>query len=72
MAPIVDGLEAEYKGKVNVRRINTDQEPGLAQKYGAQALPTYIFLDSTGKVIERQNGGNPGKLRQGFENAAGK
>lgn len=72
MAPIVDGLEAQYRGKVSVRRINTDTEPGIARQYNVQTLPTFIFLDSTGTQIERQDGGNPEALRQGFEKAAGK
>lgn len=70
MAPIVNGLEAKYKGKVAVRRINADTDPA-AMELGISAVPTYIFLDSSGNVIERQVGGNPTALEQGFQKAAG-
>ena len=70
MAPVVDGLAADYQGKVTVRKIdaNTDE---TAAKFDIQAVPTYVFLDSSGKVIERQVGGNPDALRAGFEKASG-
>jgi thioredoxin-like negative regulator of GroEL len=69
MAPIVDGLAQQYKGKVSVRRINAETDPS-AQELDVSAVPTYIFLDSTGKVIERQVGGNPSALEAGFQKAA--
>jgi thioredoxin 1 len=70
MEPIVDGLAKQFQGKVSVRRINTAEDPD-ASKLDVNAVPTYIFLDSTGNVIERQVGGNPQALQQGFEKAAG-
>jgi thioredoxin-like negative regulator of GroEL len=69
MAPIVDGLEQQFKGKVSVRRINAETDPA-AQKLGVSAVPTYIFLDITGKIIERQVRGNPSALQAGFQRAA--
>jgi len=71
MAPVVDGLATEYQGKVNVRKVNADTDE-TAAKFDIQAVPTYVFLDSSGKVIERQVGGNPDALRSGFEKASGK
>jgi thioredoxin 1 len=71
MAPIVDGLAQQYQGKVSVKNVNANTDPS-AEKLGVNAVPTYIFLDSSGEVIERQVGGNPQALQQGFEKAAGK
>lgn len=71
MAPIVDGLARQYQGKVSVKNVNADTDPA-AEKLGVKVVPTYIFLDSTGEVIERQDGGNPQALQQGFEKAAGR
>lgn len=70
MAPVVDGLAAEYRGKVSVREIDASVDE-TAAKLGIEAVPTYIFLDPSGKVIERQVGGNAASLRAGFEKAAG-
>jgi thioredoxin-like negative regulator of GroEL len=71
MAPIVGGLAAEYQGKVGVRDINTSTDE-TAAKFDIQVVPTYVFLDSSGKVVDRQEGGNPDALRAGFEKASGK
>ncbi len=71
MAPIVDGFAQQYQGKVAVRNVNADNDPNAA-KLSVSVVPTYIFLDSTGNVIERQEGGNPQALQQGFQKAAGK
>lgn len=70
MKPIVDGLAQQYQGKVAVRNVNAANDPN-ASKLGV-VVPTYIFLNSTGNVIERQEGGNPQALKQGFEKATGK
>ena len=34
-------------------KINTDHNPDLQRKYGANALPTIVFLNSDGKVIHK-------------------
>jgi thioredoxin-like negative regulator of GroEL len=70
MEPIVDGLAKQYQGKVSVRNINAESDPDAA-KLNVNAVPTYIFLDSSGDVIERQVGGNPQALQGGFQKAAG-
>ena len=67
----MDGLAQQFQGKVSVRKINAAEDP-TAAKLNVNTLPTYIFLDSTGDIIERQAGGNPQALRQGFEKASGK
>jgi thiol-disulfide isomerase/thioredoxin len=71
MAPIVDGLAKQYKDKVSVRNVDANTDPA-AEKLGVKAVPTYIFIDSAGDVLQRQVGGNPQALQQGFEKAAGK
>lgn len=68
-APIVDGLEKEFQGRVAVQRIDANADP-RAREFGINAVPTFIFLDSTGKEIERQEGFNAQQLRAGFEKAA--
>lgn len=40
------------KGFVNVK-VNTDKYPADARKYSVRGLPTILFLDSEGKVIEQ-------------------
>ena len=71
MAPIVDGLAKQYKDKVEVNKVDLSKDTGPAGLFGVNAVPTYVFLDPTGKVIERQEGGDPGALQQAFQKASG-
>jgi thioredoxin-like negative regulator of GroEL len=50
MKPVVDGLAQQYKGKVEFRRLdaNDDATQQLAQAYGVQYVPTFVFLNADG------------------------
>jgi len=51
--PLIDKLAQEYDGKVKIRKINVDQNPGTAAKYGIKGVPTFIAFES-GKIVERR------------------
>ena len=61
VAPILDKLAKEYAGKVLVAKVNTDDNPEWAQKYGVQGIPTMLFI-SGGKIIHRQVGALPERM----------
>lgn len=44
MNPIIEELEKELAGKVEVVKINVDEKPQEASKYGVMSIPTYIVL----------------------------
>jgi thioredoxin 1 len=44
MAPALEQLAAEQKGKVKVVKIDVDQSPGITTKYGIRAMPTLIVF----------------------------
>lgn len=56
MKPILEELEAEYKGKAVVKVIDLRYEPGEANKYGIRLIPTQIFFDENGKEFYRHEG----------------
>lgn len=56
MKPIFHKLAGEYGKKYNFITIDIDERPDLAQKYGIQAVPTFIFLDESGVEGNRLNG----------------
>lgn len=58
VAPALDKLAKEYAGKLLVAKVNTDDNPEWAQKYGVQGIPTMLFV-ANGKVIHRQTGAMP-------------
>ncbi|HSR48631.1 MAG TPA: thioredoxin [Anaerolineales bacterium] len=60
VAPVLDKLAAEYAGKLVVAKVNTDENPIWAQKYGVQGIPTMLFV-SNGVVAHQQVGALPEK-----------
>ena len=55
MAPVLEEIEKELAGKVEVVRINVDKQPAEAQKYGVMSIPTYI-IEKDGKEVGRKIG----------------
>jgi len=68
IAPIVEKLGNEYKGKIKVFKLNTDDNPNTAIQFHVQAIPTLLFFKS-GKMVEQLVGVQPEKeIRQRLEN----
>ncbi len=61
VAPILDKLANEYGEKLVIAKVNTDENPEWAQKYGVQGIPTMLFI-ANGKVIHRQVGALPERM----------
>jgi thioredoxin 1 len=58
VAPVLEKLAKEYAGKLLVAKVNTDENPEWAGKYGVQGIPTMLFV-ANGKLIHRQVGALP-------------
>ena len=58
IAPILDELAEEYKGKLNIARLNVDDAPQSASKYGISAIPT-MLLFKEGKPVGQLVGFRP-------------
>ena len=44
LAPIVAEIAQEYEGKVKVGKVNVDDEPALAGRFGISSIPTLILF----------------------------
>ena len=53
MDPIMDELEKEFKGKVEIVKINVDEDSAQSQKYGVMSIPTYIVMKDDKEVGRR-------------------
>ena len=53
MAPEFTRLAREYEGKVRFLSIDVDRNPDLADKYDIQSIPAFIFLDPSGREVNR-------------------
>ena len=58
LAPIVEQLAEENKGAVKVGKLNVDENPKTATKYGVRGIPTLLFFKG-GKVQEQIVGVRP-------------
>lgn len=57
----LEELEAEYKGKVRIFKINIDNEPEIARYFEAQALPLLLYVPMQGEPV-RMTGAMPKEL----------
>ncbi len=44
VAPVLEELAAEYKGKINIYKVNTEQEQELAALFGIKSIPSLLFV----------------------------
>ncbi|OGR52791.1 MAG: thioredoxin [Elusimicrobia bacterium GWA2_62_23] len=49
IAPVLEELSKKYEGKLDVYKINTDQEQELAGAFGIQSIPSLLFIPMAGK-----------------------
>jgi thioredoxin len=49
IAPIMEELAIEYKGKINVYKVNTEQQRELSTVFGIRSIPTVLFIPMKGK-----------------------
>lgn len=58
LAPVLDELVRETGGKVTLAKVNVDENPGLAARYGIRSIPTVLFIKG-GKVLDQVIGAVP-------------
>jgi len=58
IAPIIEELAEEFEGKLKVGKLNTDENPNIAMKYGIRAIPT-VMLFKNGDVVDTRIGVQP-------------
>jgi len=44
IAPILDEAADEYEGKLAIVKVNVDENPNIAQKFGIRSIPTLILF----------------------------
>ena len=55
IGPIIEELSNEYKEDVVVGKLNVDDNPEVAMKYGVRSIPTILFLKD-GEIFDKQIG----------------
>ncbi len=56
MAPILESLSSEFRGKANVLFIDVREDQAAAEKFRVQMIPTQVFFNTQGKEVKRHMG----------------
>ena len=65
LAPVIDDLAAEFRGKVKVVKIDVDQAPNAARKYGAYSIPLLVIVKN-GRTVDSRVGAQPREYIQSW------
>lgn len=69
LAPIIDELAVDNKGKIKVVKVNTDENPNSPSQYGVRGIPT-VMLFKDGQVMDQSVGVAAKKALQNMINKA--
>ena len=63
IAPVLEDLAKEYGDKIIVAKVNTDENPQWAMKYGVRGIPTMLFVKN-GEIADQMVGAAPKPMIQ--------
>ena len=55
LSPTVEAIADEYEEKIKVGKLNVDDNPNIATKYGIRGIPTLLFFKG-GEVVQQMVG----------------
>ncbi len=58
IGPVIEELAKQYTGKINVGKLNVDNNPNVSVNYGITSIPAILFIKG-GKVVDKQIGAVP-------------
>ena len=58
IGPVIEELSKEYDGKVNVGKLNVDNNPQVSMNYGITSIPAILFIKG-GEVVDKLVGAQP-------------
>ncbi len=61
IAPAIEELAHEFDGSARIAKLNVDEEPELARRYGVRSIPSLLFFRS-GEAVDRIHGVQPKRV----------
>lgn len=58
LGPTIDALATQYAEKVNIGKVNVDENPNLSVEYGVTSIPCILYIKN-GEVVDKQVGAAP-------------
>src|SRR5881296_4752096 len=68
IAPVLEELAEASEGRVTLMKVNVDENPDLAGRYGIRSIPTILFFKQ-GALVDRVVGAAPRAVLQDVVNA---
>ncbi len=69
LGPVMEDMAGRYEGKALVAKVNVDEEPELARRFGVMNIPTVVFLKN-GREFDRKVGAYPAEVYAGVLDGA--
>ena len=51
LAPILEEISDDYKGRVQIYKVNTEESPNLSAAFGIRSIPTLLFIPQQGDPV---------------------
>ena len=67
LAPVLEEVSNEYAGKVDIYKINVDEEEELASVFAIRSIPTLIFIEKNGTMHRSQGAMGKPQLKEAIE-----
>ena len=67
LAPVLEELSDEYAGRVDIYKVNVDEEEELAMLFGIRSIPTLIFIEQNGTMHRSQGAMGKPQLKEAIE-----
>jgi len=58
IGPVVEELATQYAGKVNIGKVNVDNNANISTNFGITSIPAILFFKN-GQVVDKQIGAVP-------------
>lgn len=58
IGPVIEALSTEYEGKVNVGKLNVDNNSNVPSQYGITSIPAVLFFKN-GQIVDKLVGAQP-------------
>jgi thioredoxin 1 len=65
IGPVVEELAPSYEGRAVIAKMNVDENPNVAQRFGVTSIPT-LMMFKNGKLVDRMVGAAPRNALQQF------
>ena len=56
MAKVLDEINQKYAGRLAAEKVDVQEHPEIAREYKVRYVPTLLFMDSEGKVVQQEVG----------------